>query len=96
MIQVDIKISGSINRELDLIKRDLKAYPAQALTEFKQLTPIRSGNARRKTNLRGSEIQADYPYAGRLDAGWSRQAPDGMIKPFGRWLERKVKQIFGK
>jgi hypothetical protein len=96
MIQVDIKISGTINRDLEKIKRDLKAYPQEALTEFKKLTPIRSGNARRRTNLRGSEIQADYPYAGRLDSGWSNQAPDGMTRPFARWLERKVKQIFGK
>jgi len=96
MIRVDIRVDDQINRSLRKIQRDLKAYPAEALTEFKRLTPVRSGNARRKTTLRGTDIEADYPYAGRLDAGWSRQAPDGMIRPFGKWLERKVKQIFGK
>jgi hypothetical protein len=99
MIRVDIKINGAINRELDKIKRDLKAYPAEALTEFKRLTPIariNGGNARRRTTLRNNAIEAEYPYAQRLDQGWSKQAPKGMTEPFGKWLERKVKQIFGK
>jgi hypothetical protein len=96
MIQVNIKISGNLNRELDLIRRDLRAHPAKALTEFKSLTPIRSGNARRRTTLRNDSIEADYAYAGRLDSGWSNRAPDGMTQPFARWLERQVKQIFGK
>jgi hypothetical protein len=96
MIQIDIKISGNLNRRLDQIQRDLKAYPAQALTEFKRLTPIRGGNARRRTTLRNDAIEADYPYAQRLDQGWSRQAPEGMTRPFERWVRARVKQIFGK
>jgi hypothetical protein len=31
--------------------------------------------------LSGNEIQANYPYAQRLEEGWSTQAPDGMTKP---------------
>jgi hypothetical protein len=96
MIQVDVKISGTINRDLDRIQRDLKAYPDQALTEFKSLTPIRSGNARRRTTLRNNAIEADYPYAERLDSGWSQQAPQGMTRPFEQWVRARVKQIFGK
>ena len=96
MISVDVKISGNLNRDLNEIKRDLKAYPAQALAEFKSLTPIRSGNARRRTTLRNDAIEADYPYAGRLDQGWSKQAPQGMTKPFEQWVRSRVKQIFGK
>ena len=39
------------------------------------------GNARRKTQLRGNEIQANYPYAQRLEEGYSTQAPKGMTEP---------------
>ncbi len=50
---------------------------------YKQETPIQSGNARNKTKLKGSgkTIDSAYPYAGRLDEGWSKQAPKGMTKP---------------
>jgi len=69
---------------------------------FKSKTPIRSGNARNNTTL-GSNmvIQADYPYAGVLDAGrgnrdgqmrGSDQAPDGMTKPTKVEAARLVKQ----
>jgi hypothetical protein len=96
MIRVDIKIDNKLQRELQSIKRQLAAYPDQALAEFKRLTPVRSGNARRKTTLRSDTIDANYAYAQRLDSGWSKQAPDGMTKPFGQWVARRVKQIFGK
>jgi hypothetical protein len=96
MIRVDVKIDDQLNRNLKKISQQLKAYPTEALTEFKRLTPVRSGNARRRTTLQGSEIEADYPYAQRLDQGWSKQAPQGMTKPFAKWVRSKVKQIFGK
>jgi len=48
---------------------------------YRKETPIRSGNARNKTKLRSSEIRSKYPYAGRLDDGWSDQAPKGFTEP---------------
>ncbi len=39
------------------------------------------GNARHKTKLRSNEIDANYPYAKRLDEGYSSQAPNGMTEP---------------
>ena len=48
---------------------------------MRSITPIRTGNARRNTNLRDTTITADYPYAERLDNGWSKQALDGMTAP---------------
>lgn len=50
---------------------------------FVRATPVRSGNARRNTYLdrNTNMIEADYPYAGRLNHGWSKQAPDGMVQP---------------
>ena len=35
------------------IQKELAQYPQQGLTEFKDLTPVRKGNARRKTTLQG-------------------------------------------
>jgi hypothetical protein len=99
MIRVDIKIDDRVTKELNSIQRQLRAYPQEALAEFKSLTPIarvNGGNARRRTTLKNDRIEADYPYATRLDQGWSKQAPQGMTKPFEQWVRKKVKQIFGK
>ena len=60
---------------------------------FKKTTPIRSGNARRNTKLKGSSIQANYPYAQRLDSGYSRQAPKGMTEPTIKYLNRKFEVL---
>ena len=96
MIQVDIKVTDNIGKELAKVQKRLQAYPQEALTEFKSLTPVRSGNARRRTTLKRDTINADYLYAERLDAGWSNQAPQGMTRPFEVWVKKKIKQIFGK
>lgn len=53
-----------------------EAYPI-----LKKNTPIRSGNARRRTRLDKTSINSDYAYAGRLDNGWSKQAPRGFTAP---------------
>jgi hypothetical protein len=34
-----------------------------------------------------------HPYAGKLDDGASKQAPEGMTKPFLRWLRATIKKI---
>ncbi len=88
---------NTITPMLARIRRELAQYPQDAEQEFRQLTPIRSGNARRRTQLKNnSEIVADYPYAQRLDEGWSRQAPRGMTQPFLKWCQRRINQIFRK
>lgn len=93
MLSVSVKFTEEITKMTKAIKKDLAALPKEAHAEFVSLTPIRSGNARRRTDLVGSTIRADYPYAERLDNGWSKQAPRGMTKPFEKWFERRVKQI---
>lgn len=66
-----------------------------AYTHFKKVTPIDTGNARRNTDLVGNEIQAKYPYAVRLDKGWSRQAPKGMVQPTVEYLRDYIKKHLG-
>jgi len=94
-MQIELKlIEDGITQDIERIKSELKKVPPEALKEFKGLTPIRSGNARRRTTLKNNEtILANYPYAQRLDEGYSKQAPKGMSEPFGKWLEKKLKQI---
>jgi hypothetical protein len=64
----------------------------RAYQYFKRLTPVKSGNARKRTTLDNDKnIQAKYAYAGVLDSGSSRLAPQGMVKPTERQLAKLVK-----
>jgi hypothetical protein len=95
-MEIKVNVKDGITPELKKIQRQLDALPAQALKEFVNLTPKNTGNARRKTRLKGNDtISANYPYATKLDEGSSKQAPDGMTKPFFEWLDKKLKQILG-
>ena len=66
---------------------------------FVKATPKKSGNARRNTKLNNQKntIEADYAYAGRLNNGWSKQAPNGMTEPAIEFMKRSVsKHLKGK
>lgn len=73
--------------DFDFQKRvqKLQEFPKELTREayrfFKKTTPIRTGNARRRTVQQGNKIQANYRYAGKLEDGYSKQAPQGMTKP---------------
>lgn len=91
-------MSGEINRRLEYLKKMLTArklaqvgYPV-----FLRETPIDKGNARRKTRLKNDEIHADYPYARRLDKGYSDQSPDGMTKPTIEHVQQYIRDISHK
>lgn len=59
--------------------------------EFKDITPYRSGNARRNTRTTDRTIEADYPYAERLDNGWSKQNGGvGMTRPTLEWIGKNL------
>ena len=93
---IDLKVSINTDGELESIRRQLEALPQEAFDYFRSVTPIRTGNARKRTRLTGDTIRADYAYAKPLDDGSSRQAPTGMTEPTQKWLARRVKQIKGK
>jgi hypothetical protein len=62
-----------------------------------KFTPKDTGNARNKTKLKNTEIHADYPYAVRLDQGWSKQFQgQGMTKPTLAELQKYVKNNLKK
>lgn len=89
--RVSIQIAPSLRKKTVKFKR----LPRETKQKFVSVTPKRSGNARRKTQLRGDTIHADYPYASRLEDGWSKQAPTGMSEPTWRWFVAQVKKIMG-
>jgi hypothetical protein len=87
-------MSGAIVKRINQLERalDPKNLAKEAYDYFKQETPIRSGNARSRTRLQGDEIQADYAYAQRLDAGYSNQAPRGMTKPTEKFIQEYIRK----
>lgn len=85
-----------ITKSLTKIQENLKRLPQEAYNFWVSKTPKDTGNARRKTSLKGNTIVADYPYADRLDKGWSKQAPDGMSEPTSKFIEKRLKQIMRK
>lgn len=61
-----------------------------AYRAFVQYTPEKTGNAKRKTVKSGNDIDANYPYAQRLEEGYSKQAPKGMTEPTIEEVRRYV------
>lgn len=91
-------MAASIKR----IQRKLDKLPQEAYDVFKKTTPIKTGNARRNTKLKGKTIEANYQYAQVLDKGrhmtrrgmrGSEQAPEGMTKPTEQYIKKRVGQI---
>ena len=93
---IKISVTQTISRDIDRITSELKQLPEDATRFFRAHTPIRSGNARRKTRREGDTIVADYPYAQRLEDGASKQAPDGMVKPTEAYIQRRLNEITRK
>ena len=81
-----------------------KNIAKEAFTKFKDVTPVKSGNAKKNTRLQGNTINADYVYANVLDKGrhmtrrgmrGSEQAPQGMTEPTIQHIRDYVKQRLG-
>jgi hypothetical protein len=86
------RISPSVGR----IVANFKKLPKEAYDYWRSKTPIRTGNARRRTRLQGSKIKANYNYAVPLDNGWSKQAPQGMSKPTEDYIKKRLRRIMRK
>lgn len=82
-----------INKRTKEIDRFVSDLPRKMKDQFQSVTPIRSGNARSKTKLEGNEIQANYPYANRLNEGWSKQADQGMTDPTIEWVRQELRKL---
>ena len=101
-MQIKIAITGNLANLLQPYKSLPQRVAKDAYTFFKNHTPrgdprrwktkyppknYQPGNAQRQTVMTSqTAFTADYPYAERLDQGWSSQAPKGMIEPLRQAL----------
>lgn len=106
---IELKVNtGRFRNRLKAIEQKLKKLPDEAYKEFVKNTPVgdparwktkyppknyRPGNARRNTILKNKTIEANYPYAQRLNEGYSTQAPRGMVEPTIEFIRKRFKQI---
>jgi hypothetical protein len=72
------------------ISARFEKLPSEAYEYWKSITPIKTGNARRRTRLQGRKIKANYQYAVPLDEGKSKQAPKGMSEPTDRYIKQRI------
>ena len=93
---------NTITTSLKRIQKKLNNVPKEAYQEFVKNTPVKTGNAKRNTKLKGKTIQANYAYAQVLDKGrhmtsrgmrGSEQAPEGMTKPTEEFIKKRIGQI---
>lgn len=89
--------SNRIRPHAERVSRLLLRIPPRAFTFFKNITPIKTGNARNNTNYEskpnGGVIKGDYPYVNRLNEGYSQQAKNGMTQPTIQEIRRLVRRI---
>jgi len=90
------KLSDTMSMSLSRVAKRLATLPREAYNFWVQETPVRSGNARRQTQLRGDTIDANYPYARRLDQGYSSQSPQGMSRPTERFIRNRLRSMLRK
>lgn len=93
---IKLRVTNKISTSIKRIQKELNELPKEAKKEFVKNTPIRSGNARRSTRLNKDTIEANYPYAKRLDEGYSKQSPQGMTKPTEAFIKKRLKEIMRK
>ncbi len=95
-------ISNRLNKVLGVLSDS--NITQEAYKKFVDVTPVATGNAKRRTRKTGNSIEADYPYANVLDKGrhmtsrgmrGSDQAPEGMTKPTVEHIRAYVKQKLG-
>ena len=84
--------SSQVTKMFNQLDNMSEAVMKQSYTVYKNATPIRGGNAKNRTKLeKGLTIAGRYPYAERLDTGWSKQAPQGMTTPTLKALDGFIK-----
>ena len=94
MFKATIQFNNNLSTELKRQVTEIRKIPEEAYKIFVKETPVRKGNARRNTKLKGKkQIVADYPYAQKLNEGYSKQSPEGMIQPTEEYIVERFNQI---
>jgi HK97 gp10 family phage protein len=92
-------LKASITFNTDGLKRSLSEFVRELADDIqataKKNTPIKTGNARRNWDKQVTDKRAvinnKVPYIQRLEAGASRQAPQGILKPTLTQIKGKYK-----
>ena len=92
-IQINL---SELTKKLDEASKLKSKVMKKALPIFVGYTPIRTGNARSRTHLSNNTIIARYPYAQRLEEGYSKQAPNGMTAPTAKDMISIIKDLIRK
>ncbi len=85
-------------RQVSKAMKKLAKMPNEVMSDaypfLKGKTPRDKGNARNKTRYRSRDlsIRSEYGYAGRLDEGWSKQAPRGFTEPTIKEIDKLIDQ----
>lgn len=66
-------LEGIVEEEKKHLKDDYKSAVVPR-------TPIDTGKARRGWQIRTGQVENRVPYIGKLETGYSRQAPDGFVR----------------
>lgn len=88
-----VRKTKNIDKRINQLNRALPKLVEHGYKVFKAETPIDTGNARRNTRRVRNQIRGDYPYANRLNNGWSKQSPEGMTTPTIESIRKEVKKI---
>lgn len=89
--------SRAVNKMFNQLAEMPELVMKQTYTIYRNNTPIRSGNAKNRTKLENKlRIGGRYPYAGRLDEGWSKQSPKGMTEPSLKALDGFIKNYINR
>lgn len=79
---ISVSIEGTdINSWLaDVVSQEKDALKSDYKSSVVPRTPIDTGKARRGWQTRTNQISNNVPYIGRLEKGYSRQAPRGFVQ----------------
>lgn len=97
MISVRVKGTDKATKKIFKQIDDLVArVSTDTFDEARRITPVRSGRAKRSWKKQrkgryGFSVMNKVPYAERLDAGYSKQAPRGITRPASKAVARKYK-----
>tara|TARA_R110000796_G_scaffold78978_1_gene175911 strand:+ start:3700 stop:3999 length:300 start_codon:yes stop_codon:yes gene_type:complete len=92
-INLKLKFTDNTTQMLTQLQRGVAGIIEDAYDVFVDNTPVRTGNARRRTRLTKDTIEAKYDYANKLDGGSSKQSPQGMTEPTLDFIEQQFKKI---
>jgi hypothetical protein len=87
-----IIINDKMTSRLQRFIKDLEKVMPDAYDVWLRNTPKDKGGARQRTSLKGNIIHANYPYADKLDQGYSKKST-GMSEPTKDFITKRLKSL---